>query len=252
MDIQKIIFYNDKIVASIWSDTFERWEEINIDETGFDLPRFFKSTVEFAPDLTVRNFILNLSNYEDIINKCFEGSSLGFSIFDYIKVMEKPAKNTDIKKVEFYWASEITSDNEFYLYCSYHGRDENNQCFGLDINPINNWADCIFVLNKEFQIITMEDIKNQTWQNNPKYINEYTLYELLDGFIYNLTFYGNPQNQEDFIEEINSNIEQFDIVGILEGDLQKSIEEEDYEKANEIKKEIEKIKKNNFLNKYKF
>jgi hypothetical protein len=255
MDIEKVKFYNNKITINHWVEEDENWEEDSIKDLEVTISELLRSPVEFSEDLTIYGFMKQLEPFVDEIDELFVSSSLGYSLKKYLDVLDKKTKKDDfvdnINFVEFYWSAEIY-DDEFTEYCSFHGIGlEDEISYGLDFSPIYKWCHLPFVLNTDYEIYNL--YKN----NEPIMIlkKDFTVYNLLDGFIYELTFNGSPDEQLEEFEKILSEIEDikehpeeyatFDELKLeqLELKLKKCIENEDYETAQEIKEEINKINK---------
>ena len=73
---------------------------------------------------------------------------------------------------------------------------------------------------------------------------EWILYDIIGTFLYELSFHGDPEDKENFSCELNDlkeevSIEELELMR-LEKELTEAIENEDYENARKLNKEIKK------------
>jgi hypothetical protein len=276
-----IKFYKNHITTFIFDETAGEWIEKNIEDNFFPINFYFNKLVYFEENLTVFDFIKHLYNNKEIIDAFFSAYNNGVSIEKfYQECLEKQeySYKQDIKEIEIVWESDYFKD------------EENN------INFINDWVSFFGIIseksldiNNSLPIRSMNLIKLRNWKNLPLRINrficyqsidinkkrkvytklsgikEFTLLDLICGFLKELTWYGEPEQQAEVAKELFKRIEEASEKGEenvvihiskknppldlsqMEAELKKSIEDEDYIKAKNIKEMIdeEKSKKSN-------
>lgn len=142
----------------------------------------------------------------------------------------------------------------------------------MNFMPMRNWKDLPISINR---FITYQEINyNEKTNNFSKPKNKLTglksvsLFQLISGFLNEFTIYGSPKTQLEISKKINSKIEEMKESGkesfefsipfdeleadelknknslkLLELELKKALEEEDYLRAKQIKEKLDKLKK---------
>ena len=261
-----IKFYNDRVVVNIWNENYEKWEEVKLSFIEKPISRYLRYLVMFDENLTVENFLRHLKTDMKNLNTIFKSSMGGFPLDPFFDELDKDSTdelNDEIDCVEFYWATEIY-ENDFSEYCSYHGPgkpddkgDVINWSFGF--SPLQNWKHHIIKLNHEY-VIDKYNFDGPKWDSVYKGREilfkgekEFTLYDILDGFFFELSFYGSPENRDEKSKDLervhdayeNGELElvEFDYkLEMMEQELKSFISEEKFEEADELKKLIEKYK----------
>lgn len=253
MEIQYIKIYNDKIAINHWIEEEELWKEEDFKYLDIPFCKLFRHVVYFDINLTIKGFMEQLRPYKDTIDKVFISSSGGFKLdFYYDNLDKNPDEKSNLSSIEFYRAVEIW-DDELSEYCSFHGKAEGEEMtYSLSFSEIKNWKHLPFILNTDYEIHNY----NKEKINKPVISckKDFSFYEVIDGFIYELTFFGSPEDQQekknevyDISDKIKSGeiktrpIEEL-ILENLEEDLEEAISKEDYEEAKKIKKEIKEYK----------
>jgi hypothetical protein len=257
------------------TEATEKYVEKNIEDLNFPFTRYFSQVIEISEDVTVGDFMLHLKKYSEIIDLCFYGYINGESIVPYCDlVLQEPEEKYFVDLVELFWATELVGD-EYCLFGTFHGIviDEEKysyveanrmNSFPLDLVPVNQWKHCKLILNEVIKASSIdEDEHSQVF----KLRNRWTLFELIQFFLYELMCYGSIENQQQeielyetnkikyegfrvdpdfankldkeelksFIEEIESQIE------ITQEALDVAVEDDDFESANELKKESDEL-----------
>jgi hypothetical protein len=256
MEIRHVKFFNNQIAVSYWDKDKEIWKEESISKLKINFLSLLRTNVFFDSKLTINGFMNQLETYSDIIDSTFEASSRGYKLEFYLKNMREndlTDECLDLSSVEFYRAVEIW-DDDISEYCSFHAKSKNDKLnYSLTFSPIKNWKHLPFKLNTEYAIYNYDkkESVNIPMISSNKY---YTLYEILDSFIFELTYHGSPEEQAERNDELLdtcSKIEKGEMkmysldeiyLDHLEEELDELIHKEDYEEAKKIKKEIEELK----------
>jgi len=249
--------------------------EKNIHDLQSPISRYFSYIVEVSDDVTIEDFMNHLRNHSEVIDACFYSYIQGESIIQYCDLVNKePEEKYFVDTVELFWATELYED-EYCLFGTFHGMITEKEnlhhlevgdlnSFPLDLNPINNWKHCKMIINETIRVSYVDESNEN---DIIKLKNKWTLFELLQHFLAELMCYGSLENQQLEIESYkNSQIkyEGFrvdpDFAGKLNKDelvafisevetqieitknaLEVAVEEDDFESANELKKEIEDL-----------
>jgi len=254
MEINFVKIYNDKITVSHWDDEEEIWKENNISEIDVSFYRLFRHIVYFDRNLTIKGFLEQLKPYKEIIDNVFISSSGGFKLDNYLNNLDKnPDEESNLSYIEFYRSVEIW-DDELSEYCAYHGIVEGEKMtYSLSFTEIKNFKHLFFKLNTDYEIY---DYNKKEKINKPilSCKKDFTFYEVIEGFIYELTFFGTPDDQKEKEKEIFDEVEKIKsgeiktspieelILKTLEEDLENAISSESYEEADKLKKEIKEYK----------
>jgi hypothetical protein len=262
-----IKFYPEQIVVNNWNDDLEEWEEIPLNESGHSLSYYFRYLVIFDENLTVENFLRHLIPETLVLNTVFQSYLGGCPLEPFFQELEQEASeepNEDIEYVEFYWATEIY-DNEFDEYCSYHGIGKPDEegfrtNWSFSFSPLSNWKHHRLVLNHEY-VIEQYHFQGEGWDTKYQGKNtlfkgkkEFTLWDILSAFFFEISFFGSPENRDEKAAEIEQISEEYEngnmetitleevILEEMEKDLQTFIESEDYEEAEALKNQIKEYK----------
>lgn len=253
-----IKFYNDDIIIFLWDENEEEWIEESLHESDISINRLLRNIIVFDKELTVKGFLRQLYPYINDIEHIFESSLYGMKLkpfYDIIDFENDQNDDDEIDYIEVYWRAEIW-DDELVEYISYHGipneNSEESIPISLMLTKLSEYQNCKIKIDNSYDIIYM---------NNEKGINcilsttkEMTLFQLLDGFLFELTYTGYPEEQERKSKEILKEVEKIeenDIgeygiddlqLEIKQEQLNEAIKNEQYEKAQKIKKEIDKLK----------
>jgi hypothetical protein len=185
-----IKFYNNQITIEIWDEEDEKWIETPIEEIDTSFNRYMRCLVEFDENLTVKGFMEQLKPYSKLIDETFIGSSYGCKLEPYYQNMEEePTDEDPVTKIEFYWSAE-TFQNNFSEYVSFHGYKDNQITednpigvpYSLAISPIKDWQNAKMVLNSEYKVYAIDDIKvdeNNQWIPVIDATKDYTLYDII-------------------------------------------------------------------------
>lgn len=267
--MDRVIIKKDDIYAVFYGEDGEEIVE-NIRMLDYQFPYYLPFIVEVEDDVTIEDFLTNLYRHENIINIIFEGQMGSYKLSTYYNnmLLDPVEKRDDLKEIEFHWAVDIY-DNEYSDYCSYHayskesGSGEFDQMpYSLSLDPLYNWKHLNLKLNEEY-IVDFYDLEKKEriilWKGKKLF----TLYDLISGFLYELTFNGSPEEQselnellEDSMEEVYELLDsmkngEYDLISndsnlkILKNKLEDCIKNENYEKAKEIHEEILKLTNKN-------
>jgi hypothetical protein len=211
MQILKI--NKNNITSAEYDENLKKWIDIDIKELPYPFPRYFSQVIELSEDLTIYDLMMHIKNHAEDINYCFYSYLKGVDIKEYVTLMEvEPAIKSVVDTIEFYWTTDLRGD-EYYLYGTYHGlitkeeelaklklEDLELNSFKMDYTPLNEWKHCAIFLDESIKA-------SAKGQDNESHIiklrNRWSLFEFLQFFLYDLTYFGNVEQQKKEIEEFD-------------------------------------------------
>jgi hypothetical protein len=272
-------FYKDKIVTFVYDEEKEDWIEKDIEELYQPLTFCFGKLVDFDQDLTVFDFIKHLNKNKEIIDTFFIAYNNGISIqkfYDECLEKKEVGYSDKIKEIEIAWETDIYKDETINLrfvndWTTFFGRvskeyenevDANIPIRSVNLIRLRNWKHLPLKLNRFIYFQEIDVNKKRKVYTKLSGIKEFTLMDIICGFLKELTWYGDPEQQVEVAKEIAQKFKEMKeegkeeiIIDIkkpvskndlkhLEDELKKCIDEEDYLKAKSIKEQIDIEKKN--------
>ena len=281
-----IKFYKDKITTYIYQDIHLDWIETNIDIIGEPLSDYFNHLVEFSEDLTVKDFVLLLSKYSTDLDKHFSAYNHGNSFEIYsneVLKKEQPDYFKECDEIEIAWETDVQKEegiNFIVDWVTFFGRIKNFKpqhqldvpTRGMQLNPLRDWKNLPLRLNKT---IFYSASPFESKKSILKGVKHFSLFDVISGFLYELTCHGTPEQQINMANEVRSQIKEisdglfdaqisfipidatmlnsldiFDFpkqkeesIEELNKKMNQFVEEEEFEKAQEIKSKIDSLKK---------
>lgn len=250
--------------------------EIDIKDLPFPFSRYFRQVVELAEDLTVEDLMNHINKNSELIDLCFYSYLDGISVKEYFDLMlTEPERKSFVDTIEMYWSTEIKED-EYCLFGCLHGIVKNTKelegseessinSFKMDLTPINEWKHCKIYLDDEIKASASGD-------DGENYIiklrNRWTLFNLLEYFLFEITYFGSVEDQKKEIEEFDTIQKKYDtfrtdphfalklnkneldvfIKEIQESleynneSLKEAVDNDDFESAANLKKENDELK----------
>lgn len=281
-----IKFYKDKITTFVFNETEGIMNEVDINDSCLPLSRYLNKFVDFDEDLTVKDFIKHLTNHKKDVENIFSSYMNNVSmeeIYEECLQTEQFEYEEDINEIEIVWETDLFKDQEIgeyfiHEYTGFIGVYYDDSGYQDDIFiksmalvPLRNWKDLPISINR---FITYQEVNfNEKTKRFLKPKNKLTgiksinLFDLISGFLHELTVYGNPKMQLGISEKINSRIEEMKNKGeksfeisisldelqdeennvnknsnTLEKELKKAIEDEDYIRAKKIKDKLDSLR----------
>ena len=264
MNKEKIIFTNNSMIVGYYNTNYKDYVSEKIDGDFKEFNTLLDCEVKFHENLTVEAFLNHIKPFISEIQYILKPYIGKCDLKEFFDLMDKPNNTTskqDVDYVEMFWHCEIwetldilnnKTESDFSLWGGYHGvplnKEDINLSFGL--TPLNEWKHYKFRLNDS--LICYKNSENSYHQTVFETTMKWKLFDVLKYFFYELTFYGSISD----IEEFKKNIEELSIpenneiiyldelkVEFLEQELKELLENEEYEKAAIIQKEINELKK---------
>jgi len=284
-----IKFYKDKITTFVFEELEGDFVEADINDLCLPLNRHLSKFVDFDDDLTVKDFITHLNNNKKDIENIFSSYMNNVSLEElYKEILQEQTDDyiEDINEIEIVWETEIFKDKEIKEYfiherVSYIGvnfieedTEEDIYIKSMNFSPMRNWKNLPISINRfiTYQEINYNEKTDRLLKPKNKLsgIKSMNLFQLISGFLNEITIYGSPKVQLEISKKINSKIEEAKESGkesfefsipledletdelkpknslkLLELELKKAIDEEDYIRAKKIKEKLDSFKKKN-------
>lgn len=268
--MRKIIIYKDKITVTEWQFQEKRWTEQDISKIDGSITKYFNRLVEIHPDVTVEDFMRHLEKHESVIDYCFSDFSKGVPIRLFLDEMDQEAEDAGFEDIELFWEGEANAGNLAIIgYLRAWLTEQKVKELGEeldiphDINfiPINSWKKCRFMLYENISIVDtgqISEVKNELIFEG---FYKWTLFEVISNFIAELTFNGSPEERDRLLSQMENR--KYDVKEVikskektefwllfLSAELEElemlkeaALEEEEYEKAAQVKLDIEYVEK---------
>lgn len=259
-----LTIHKNKITNQEYNPKTEQLEDIDV--TQDSLLNFLREEVELAEGVTPKDLIEHLYPEYKTIDICFHSWNSGHSLktfYDWMNSHKRSASFT-LKQIEMTWRGEIEKDGKIIVFADVYGSDPVGTHFGLDLSPISDWKDLPLVLNEKI-IYEAQEVQEDGKIKNIVSLRGYkkwTLFELISEFLYELTWYGDPENQMRIREEtgdmldtqLSRNYEFEPLPELSKGArlmvllkekktrLQEALDIEDYEAAVKLREEIKSLK----------
>jgi len=242
----KIIFKNGAIFVETWDSDSQSYTTEPLGEDGIRWS--YNDEVEFDKELTIEGFMNALEPHFEVIDEHFAAYNRGFKSRHYYEQMQKPGDDDseeDITHIEFYWSYELQEyvnyrtgkkDSNLEVYASFHGKGKNDINYSFSMSPINNWKHYLFKLNTNIKCVKFNrDEKSglADWTTVFETTKPFTLYEILQYFLFEITFYGYTETIEEVADKLSKISD-----GIVGGGMGFVIEDINKWEIDTLKKEL--------------
>jgi len=252
-----LITKSGKIIRENHFDKNDKKEALDTLVYNLSSPLELEEGVTFK---TFFNFIMQDKDFFDIV--FFEemgGYSLDLYEDEWKKRAIKPKyselgeiKNLEISKMK--QVAEFENQNIFETLTLFQGVgiDEIGDYieYTLSLTPLNELKNYQLILNNNIEIYT-DSVEDLGLEPKPilEALTQITVYEAIQSILYEITFYGSPEEKEKTKQEIIKNHSVENMIPFLESRIEDAVEIEDYNTAAKLKKLIDKMKKGNNSNK---
>ncbi len=229
---------------------------------------FFQNNIKVDKKVTVKHLMDILIKDEIDIDINFFSSMKGYNLRPFYEEMQTEPKNKrdDISFLEIGWGSDYYrgerkgEKDEIMIYTNMSGvsKKKDELVFhALCHSPLNDWKHLPIVLNESlmvndytFKKMPGSDKMETTVMTIMDAKKEMTLYEFVSAFLEGITWHGSPEERNEYAEQIDDAVEHVPDVSESrashsrhdkEVELQRAINDEDYEKAAILKKELDKM-----------
>jgi uncharacterized protein YjfI (DUF2170 family) len=197
---------------------------------------------------------------KDFFNKLFSQELKGMTFQDYQKqITKKPNlennKNEEGEELVYLEVAKmfelLTFDggNTIDLFTAFVGigkcpHGEDGVYMPASLSPINDLKNYDIVINKSVEILqdTIDENGEPGLTPLMTAFCSISVYEALQAIIYEISYYGTPENKIKQKQEFSKKVKLEDRIFELEQSLHASVKNEEYEKAASIKKELGRLK----------
>lgn len=200
------IYHSDFSLSSFIN--LENVDVIDIDKISYFLSDF----VELGESVTFKRLFEIVSNNVIKFDEIFYSSLGGYSLMPFLQEIENnPTETIESDIIEFYWHCDKYED-EIFIVPSMHGissskKGDDNK-YALDFVSLNNLKECIVKINKKVNILNYDNDKINTLNLGDKF---FTLFELFNAILYEISFYGGPQDKKEKFEDLEETISKIDM-----------------------------------------
>lgn len=278
-------FYKDRITTFVYVDDELYFKEISLDELDFPLSDYFNHVVDFAEEFTVKDFIFLLNKYSTDIDKYFSAFNHGYEFDIFYKETLNNQQKDYIKEcdvIEIVWDVDVFKEkgiNYISDWVTYIGRinkfkpqhEFDTPTKTMNMIPLRDWKNLPIKLNRSIFYQETSPFRIKKSVIKLEGIRQFNLFNLLSGFIYELTNHGTPEQQISIANEVKNQLKNFgdamfdsnfsiipfdsnlfkgseeleeETLSELNEKMKKYIITEEFEKAQEIKNKINLLKKN--------
>lgn len=260
MHIENLILKKDGLIElNIWNDELDEpkyiIEEFDVNDINkYKIVSYLDKKIKIDDGYTLRDYFKVFKN--------FDGLALldGF-IYDYLEYIDKcPIENCindDINYIELYKVCEVEKwekDRIMDVYCSVHGINKNDkECeyYSLSFIKLEELLDTpIKLIDGKCKIVTSycdysddNKIENdmEIFNKNFNFKSHVTLYDFMKSIIWELSFYGTPEETEEKSNELKEIMDEVED-DIKSGKINEYEELKDFNLAEEL---VNKNKKEN-------
>jgi hypothetical protein len=258
-----IILKKDGLYIREYNEELDKNQELKINKP---ISYYYLHEVELEEGFNFYDFFNILNPFINKFDEHFMSSTRGWPLKDWFdSMLEKDVKkHENIDSIKFRWISEKnnyyfreddTTEVNLDTYLHLSGWSEKENCsYSLNFLELNSVRNCPMILD-------LNCVINEFNEEQSKYVEifEYTkpinLHKLLSCVFNEITFFGSPKTSKNKLEDLLGNLEsiknedetfvdfkEFEL-NQLEEELKEAIDSENFEWAERVKKEIEKIKK---------
>jgi len=262
-------------------DKKEELISVNINETDKPISFYTNYFIEVESNVTIENFMNILMQYEDDIDFLYMGYTKGKPLRPYYEQMQEEVKNeSDVDFIEFCWATDYFDFGDDFpadltllpdligvnKKCLEEESDD-SPYYTMAITPLNEWKNAPIHIDKMVEYINYiympkENPRFEILMNGNK---EWHLHDFIQSFLQEITVHGSPEEKKVYCKELIKKRDEFfergeELVLVdngadweaksemfdekeLKRKMKQYVENDEFEKAQEIKDKLDKIKK---------
>lgn len=257
--MDNIIIKNDGLFIRKFNDNLKIMEVLPISE---EISFYYRDLVELAPDLTFGGLFQTLEPYLVKLENHFLAETGKWPLLPFFEAIKGDmTEDLNFTEIQFSWSydyfeyldrktGKTEKSLDHYIHLGALGVVDENGVgnYSLSFVELNNIKNVPVRIIKDCQIFGMD-------RKTPilEFEKEMNLHDFIGALFNEITFYGSPARAKEQLEVLNErcNIEynEEDLIPweniqleMLNGELEEALGEEDYEWAERIRLEIEKVK----------
>lgn len=186
------LFYNDKDITA-------------------KLPSALHYVCELEDDLTFKDVILLTQKHQDFLSTLLSPNPQDIKDLVQEGLNEPDEKSRDLWYIEIYWRSNLVNYSynetpELYTYVGIQGigdptmEGQEYEKYALDLTPLNNIAHLPIKINNNMVLYDERKTSDDKFQFGKVLFEakkDFSLFELLYGIFYELTFHGGPKKRDE-------------------------------------------------------
>lgn len=255
----------DGFYSSEYNENLKKAELVKIDRPFW---YYYNHELILDEGITFGDIFLNLEPYLDRLEEHFLAETRGWAMKEWFEELKKDKTEEDVEffEIRFNWCIDAHTyfdrktseyENSLTKYLSFSAMaksaesENGEERYATSFMDIQNLRDVPVVFDKhcEISIWNMETKKHDILF---EFEDGITLRELIVCLFNEITFYGNPEHAKEQSEELEKRVKETDETKSisfseiqlewLEDELQEALSEEDYHWAENVRKEIKRIK----------
>ena len=260
------------VIISKESVSLEYFEDgkkmtVDIDHEVNSITKYMDHIVHIEEDVTVKDLFMHMSHGADLIDIVFDASLGGYSFSDfYEESILDPEPDELLKYAVFEHKCNMDADELIheirFTVIGNHPEEDLEVPYSVELSPINAYSNLIVKIDSLFSISKIENINEEDVELNLFESHKpMTLYEIISALLFEVSYYGNPVMRKEAFDDMKAQViarmEADDtdlsatIIAATKGDdlrelekqLEKSINDEDYETSASLRDKINDLKR---------
>src|SRR5690606_10960372 len=260
----------DGFYVSEYNENLKKAELIKIDRPFW---YYYNHELVLDEGITFGDIFSNLAPYLDKLEEHFLAETKGWNMKDWFEEIEKDKTKEDVEffEIRFNWHIDTHTyfdrrtskyENSFSKYLDFSAMaksaesENGEERYAISFMDIQNLRDIPVVFDKYCEI-SVWNAETKQHDTLFEFEDGITLRELIACLFHEITFYGNPAHTKEQSEELEKRAKEVDETDRndetkfipfskirlewLEEELQEALSEENYQWAENVKKEIERI-----------
>lgn len=220
-------------------------------KTTLGIVSYLTMPVKVEEDVTVEDLMHILALNVESTDFVFDSSLGGHSFTKFYEEMHNEHEPDGILSwMEIAHESDIIADdNELFIVPRMRGVGEDRELFSVEFSPVSSYKTLPVKLNTNYILRKMDSSEKENVILSCT--KSFTVFELFHALLYEMSYYGNPLERKEVLDEVLESlgadkIEAFKLsdkneVYRLKDELKNAIDSEDYEKAAFLRDKLNEI-----------
>ncbi|WP_415060957.1 hypothetical protein [Flavobacterium sp.] len=251
-----------------FNENLEKSEWIKIDQPFW---YYYNHQLILEEEITFGEVFLNLEPYLEKLEEHFLAETKGCPMKDWFDEMKKKKTNSEhhFSEIRFYWEADAFSifdrktsqyENSLDIYLTFsaiESKGDNEEKYGISFMNFQNFRDVPIALTKDCSIKVFNR-ETKEYKTLFEFEKEISLREFIACLFNEITFFGSPKTTKEEFEKLENRIETskkddrndetkfipFYKIQLewLEKELEEALSQENFEWAENVTKEIKKVK----------
>ena len=224
-------------------------------KTTLGIVSYLTMPVKVEEDVTVEDLMHILALNVESTDFVFDSSLGGHSFTKFYEEMQNEHEPDGILSwMEIAHESDIIADdNELFIVPRMRGVGEDRELFSVEFSPVSSYKTLPVKLNTNYIIRKMDSSEKENIILSCT--KSFTVFELFHALLYEMSYYGNPLERKEVLDEVLESLGVDTSVAFklkdrgdiekLKIELQSLIDDENYEEAVKVRDKIKRLLDNN-------